>query len=167
METPEATSLSPHCHNYTSTDSLWNRPAENQANCVPSAPTGKNRRQSGSPMNFLHVIGRSLHESAPSAGGCRRRSPAGATPLSAPLPSWCHPLIGAAPLLVPLPYWCRSPPGASPIGAVPLPAPPPCRCRSALHHFPVPLRVLSMNAATLACKAFKSGSWAYTMWPEV
>src|SRR5216683_616772 len=27
-------------------------------------------------------------------------------------------------------------------------------------HLPVPLRVFSMNAATFACKAFKSGSWA-------
>jgi hypothetical protein len=34
-------------------------------------------------------------------------------------------------------------------------------------YLPLPLRVRSMKAATLACSAFKSGSWAYTMCPDV
>jgi hypothetical protein len=32
---------------------------------------------------------------------------------------------------------------------------------------PLPFLVLSINAATLACNALRSGSWAYTIWPDV
>ena len=46
----------------------------------------------------------------------------------------------------------------------PYDGPPPSPYRP---YFPPPLRVFSMNAETLACRAFRSGSCAYTMWPEV
>src|SRR6266446_3276271 len=59
MENPRSTSPSPYCHNYTSTDSVWNRPAEIQAICVPSSAT-VNRRSEGigsacPPMKILQA----------------------------------------------------------------------------------------------------------------
>src|SRR6266404_1757196 len=66
MENPRSTSPSPYCHNYTSTDSVWNRPAEIQAICVPSSATANRRSEGiGPAMKILQAAALSVSVSVP------------------------------------------------------------------------------------------------------